>query len=113
MSGIFYLSSLEPAALPPASSIPHLAKVAHAGVFLVLLLAFHPPRRAGRVLSEWLPGSVVACAVFAVTDEIHQAWVPGRSPDVLDVTADATGILLGALLARGRWLQSLAYRILR
>ena len=55
---------------------------------------------------------MVALAVFALTDELHQAWVPGREPEVLDLLADAIGILLGALLARGRWLQSLAYRIL-
>jgi VanZ family protein len=32
--------------------------------------------------------------LYGVTDEIHQLWVPGRSSDLLDALADATGALL-------------------
>jgi len=31
-----------------------------------------------------------------VSDEIHQAFVPGRSSDTLDVVADLTGACLAA-----------------
>ena len=33
-------------------------------------------------------------------DEFHQSFVPGRTPDILDLAADTTGGLLSALLMR-------------
>lgn len=36
-------------------------------------------------------------AGYGVLDEIHQMFVPNRSPELLDVAADASGSLLGAL----------------
>ena len=44
--------------------------------------------------------AVVAFAAavwFAVTDEIHQAWVPGRTVDTMDFIADAAGAGAGTL----------------
>jgi hypothetical protein len=37
--------------------------------------------------------------VYGVTDEFHQAYVPGRSPDVFDWLADAAGAVLGIVMA--------------
>jgi VanZ family protein len=50
---------------------------------------------------DWRPMSTFALAVvlttlWGITDEIHQAYVPGRNSDVQDVLADALGSLLGA-----------------
>ena len=50
-----------------------------------------------------LKNSVWLCAVaafgfavlYAVTDEIHQRFVPGRGPSVYDVLFDALGALIG------------------
>ena len=39
--------------------------------------------------------------IFAGADEYHQHWIPGRVPEWLDWTADATGIIAGYLL--GAW----------
>ena len=36
--------------------------------------------------------------LFAVTDEIHQAFIPGRGPAVKDVLLDAVGAALGIAL---------------
>ena len=36
--------------------------------------------------------------LWGLLDEIHQAFVPGRVPDVRDVIADAMGGLLGAVI---------------
>jgi VanZ family protein len=39
--------------------------------------------------------------LYAVTDELHQAFVPGRHPSALDVLLfDATGAALGIWLRR-------------
>lgn len=43
-----------------------------------------------------LPGGVTA--LYAISDEIHQAFVPGRGPSVADVLLDTFGGLCGAIL---------------
>lgn len=42
--------------------------------------------------------AVLFCAVYGITDEFHQSFVPGRSPDVFDWGVDTIGALCGALL---------------
>jgi VanZ family protein len=36
--------------------------------------------------------------LYAVSDEVHQALVPGRMGSPLDVAIDAAGVVLGVLL---------------
>ena len=42
--------------------------------------------------------SFTFCLIYALTDEIHQYFVPGRSCEVLDVAIDSVGALLGILI---------------
>jgi VanZ family protein len=42
---------------------------------------------------------VGAMAVWAVADETHQAWIPGRSMESGDVGADVFGAVAGAVMA--------------
>ena len=47
-------------------------------------------------------GAVVAAvlaAAYGLTDEFHQSFVPGRTPELRDVAADALGAAAGAALA--------------
>ena len=37
-------------------------------------------------------------ALYAVTDEIHQLFVPGRSGSIIDVLIDTAGVLTGIIL---------------
>ena len=37
-------------------------------------------------------------ATYAITDEIHQLFIPGRSGEIRDVLIDSTGILLGVFI---------------
>ena len=69
-----------------------LRKLAHTAEFAVLgvLLA--------RALAE-LPAFAAGVA-YAVSDEVHQRFVPGREGALLDVAIDAVGVLLGVLLLR-------------
>jgi VanZ family protein len=57
-----------------------------------------PGTARGRFFLGWL-----AAVLFAVSDEIHQAFVPGRNADWLDVLADTAGSGLGALLCVATW----------
>lgn len=34
-------------------------------------------------------------ALYAVSDEIHQSFVPGRTPDLVDLVCDVLGAVLG------------------
>lgn len=40
--------------------------------------------------------NVALCVLYGATDEWHQAYVPGRSPDWLDLRNDAIGATVGA-----------------
>jgi VanZ family protein len=91
-----------PPRVPVVSEIPHVDKGIHFLLYAVeaflLYRAIRWPGRArfslGRVLCI-----VGAIAVWAVADEAHQTWIPGRSMEGEDVAADVTGAFAGALIA--------------
>jgi VanZ family protein len=98
---IFVLSSIPGAAFPPAPPFPGIDKVAHTGIYAVLgALTCIAVRKTWTTRG---PFSVLVASAFAllygVTDELHQRFVPGRSPDVYDVAADGLGALVGATAA--------------
>jgi VanZ family protein len=70
-----------------------LRKTAHAAEFAVLGLLL------ARAIGHELPALVLGIA-YAVTDEVHQAFVPGRQGSVWDVLLDSVGVALGVLLLR-------------
>ena len=65
-----------------------LRKIAHAAEYAVLGALLY------RALGRELPAVAIGVA-YAVTDEVHQAFVPGRQGAVLDVVVDAVGVLVG------------------
>jgi VanZ family protein len=71
-----------------------LAKLAHLAVYLVLGALLDRAFTGLRVRRQvwWV---MVFLVLYAITDEIHQAFVPGRTPLMLDVAIDAGGGLLG------------------
>ena len=78
-------------------------KIGHVVEYLILgvLLA----RALGaRVANRLLVAAWVGVLVFGALDELHQAFIPGRTPDVMDWAADAAGaaagLLIGAVLLR-------------
>jgi VanZ family protein len=98
---IFLLSarSTLPVPVPPVSGID---KVGHFGVYAVLgwLLA-----RAADRSGISLAWAAAAGIVYGATDEIHQAFVPGRTPEFLDWVADSAGVLTAVFLYH-RWRRS-------
>ena len=89
---IFWLSSRPTL---PTPDVPSADKVAHFGAYAVLgaLLAFATDRRG-------LPLALAAGlgVLYGALDELHQMYVPGRSPDVLDWAADAAGVAAACVL---------------
>jgi VanZ family protein len=45
---------------------------------------------------RWAVLAVGLASLYGVSDEVHQAFVPGRNADVFDWVADTTGALLAA-----------------
>jgi hypothetical protein len=73
-----------------------LRKLAHGAEYAVLGVLLL--RAIGR------PGTAFALAtLYAATDEIHQAFVPGRQTSPLDLAIDAAGAAVGIALATRRW----------
>ncbi len=48
--------------------------------------------------------ATTVCMIYAMSDEIHQGFVDGRSPKVLDVIIDTAGGFFGALFLLLIWL---------
>jgi hypothetical protein len=68
-----------------------LRKLAHAAEYAVLgALLMRATGRAGLAFGLG--------ALYAVSDEVHQAFVPGRMGAPLDVAIDAIGVALGVVL---------------
>jgi len=98
MGAIFLLSSIS-LRLPAETNVPMPDKLAHTLEFAGLgylcarasLLSFadRPPLRAALV-------GVLVAAAWGIADELHQAFVPERTADVLDLLADTVGASLGA-----------------
>ena len=84
-------------------------KTAHLAAYAVLGgLFFWSLSDKGVMLRNVVVASVLLSFVFAVTDEMHQAYIPGRSGEVGDVLIDTIGATIGAVLAYyvAVWLRS-------
>lgn len=115
MAVIFAASSV------PGSQIPGTIwdKLAHMLVYGALGAALVLPLSGGRasgVTPGVAAGAIVLALAYGVSDEIHQHFTPGRTPDALDVVADTAGAAAGsaaayaaAAIAR-RWRASAAVR---
>ncbi len=77
-------------------------KLAHVVIFTVLGFCLRI------CLESWFGGKkhlllssfLIGC-VYAISDEVHQLMVPGRSGSVQDILLDCGGIILGVLIAAG------------
>ena len=76
-----------------------IRKCAHFSLYLCLgaLVSLTAGRR--KVLSIGSAGTMIFCFLYAVSDEIHQHFVPGRSCEFRDVMIDTSGALTGMLLS--------------
>ncbi len=72
-------------------------KTAHVLIYtvlgmLVMVALFRHPFKKRLIIS------MVICVIYAITDEIHQMFVPGRSAQPSDVFIDSCGALVGIIL---------------
>jgi VanZ family protein len=97
MGLIFYLSAPADLPHPQAGWMGWLfSSGAHALEYGVLAVLWR--RALGQSRRAGLLAFALAFA-YALSDEFHQSFVPGRHPDVVDLACDA----LGAALGLGMW----------
>jgi VanZ family protein len=88
MGVIFYLSHQPARMVEPL--FPHQDKVFHFIAYFLLASFFCVAlKRQGRALFL----AVIFAALYGITDEIHQGFVPGRDVSLLDWLADFAGAL--------------------
>ena len=98
MGLIFFFSSLPDPGGPPggiSDKTAHVLIYAALGASLVRALA------GGQITAMTLTRILLAAALgtlYGASDEIHQHFVPPRTPDILDVAADAVGAFVGAIV---------------
>lgn len=82
-----------------------LRKSAHLGEYFVLgLLVMNAMKTSQVPAFKGFIISVLICVLYAVSDEIHQYFVPGREAQVSDVLIDSVGALGGI------WIRTLIKR---
>ncbi len=92
--GLIFLLSAQPDLPHPETGWADLllSSGAHALVFGMLALLW--ARALGKRPWTW-PAAFALTVLYALSDEFHQAFVPGRHPDALDLLWDGVGALLG------------------
>ena len=85
-----------------------IRKCAHFLAYLVLgIIVLFAMRRIGLMGKQGIGFTLLLCISYAITDELHQAFVPGRTPKLLDVLIDSSGASLGisiyVLFVENRW----------
>jgi len=80
-----------------------MRKCAHVGEYAVLALLLWRALRSVPTLQTKRPilfiAVLIACAVFAASDEFHQSFVKSRTPSIRDVLLDVSGALMGLLIS--------------
>ena len=108
MAVIFGLSSISDLGpLPAGVSDTSGHSIGYAILGALLLRALAGGRWSGVTWGRSL-AAIVLCTLYGVSDEFHQSFVPGRTPDRADVLADCVGAaiavaLIAAVAAARRW----------
>lgn len=100
MATLFYLSSLHSIDIDLGfSAQDKLMHMTAYGILGVLILGGMSLPVTGYNFNQVGLATFIA-TLYGITDEWHQAYVPGRDSDVLDLVADCLGALLATLLMR-------------
>lgn len=101
MGAIFIASAHPNPPMPDNVSDVSLHSAAYFGLALLLVRALSGASWDG-VTASTLVWALVIATLYGVTDEWHQSFVPGRTPDWNDVRADAIGAFAAAASV-GAW----------
>ncbi len=101
---IFLLSSVPSSEIPKLEILSH-DKLIHETIFFIFGVFVYralDPGIASHVFN-WKRALVSFAIVvgYGILDELHQHFVPGRTPDIYDALADATGGLISLVVMFG------------
>ena len=90
---IFYLSNIPSSGYPSGLGIS--TKIYHLGIFFLLSFFLSISIIKGKKQNKQLVYlTAIICIFYALTDELHQLFVPGRCSAVTDVLIDSIGVLI-------------------
>jgi VanZ family protein len=99
---IFVLSSISKGVyMPSPFGVDKVAHFVEYGVLGFLLARLIVHARSGFSRVFLLSLVVILATLYGISDEVHQAFVPGRNPSPWDVAADGLGGLMGAVVYKG------------
>ena len=75
--------------------LAHFSLYAIGGIIIFLHVNLYEITEKRKVITSWTIGTA-----YAITDEIHQLFVPGRSGEIRDVFIDSLGIIIGIIIIR-------------
>ena len=71
-------------------------KCAHFGMYFILgILAINAFMRTRFILNKAFFFSAILCLIYAISDEFHQKFIPGRSGEIRDMLIDTIGAIIG------------------
>lgn len=89
---IFFLSNQPHLPGPEDASLDFLVKkVGHMTVYGILFFLTH--RALGKHQKNRVAYSFLFCILYALSDEFHQSFIPGRTPMLRDVGFDTIGMI--------------------
>ena len=76
-----------------------IRKVAHFSIYTVVGFLLMGLLSTYKIKDKWRLIMTIGIGIlYAISDEFHQSFSPGRSPKVTDVYIDTLGVIVGALL---------------
>lgn len=77
----------------------YIRKLAHIFVYFVLgCLLIRAFERRFKITYKQIISAFLICLLFAISDEVHQLFVPGRSGEFRDVVIDTIGATFGIII---------------
>ena len=75
-----------------------IRKAAHFMEYMILgIFAFVALHKSELFVGRQIAVAIVFCMLYAISDEVHQAFVPGRACRVFDMLLDSVGASAGVL----------------
>jgi len=100
--GLIYYASSVPGREMPKFDVPNIDKLFHFVEYLVLAFllarAFYNTSSKPDYKSIFIASALIA-ALYGISDEFHQRFVPERSCDIIDLLSDIAGSIAGAWLS--------------
>lgn len=74
-----------------------IRKNAHFFIYLILAMLVINLLIKSKI-SRYKPITLLVCVIYAISDEVHQAFIPGRTSSVKDVIIDISGAVVGMFI---------------